>query len=221
MINLLFRCSFPQATLPQGDFNFVQHSQRQWNRRGLRKKISPVVVSHCLRRDDVHQFEAHVFPEAHCALCFWDSPVTVVSGVPPQRSQVTTEASTPSVIRVTSLSSFKCLGVGNSLISLVSLLKCYHKTTRMMDELFRRERNSLFPELRGEEMTVGGAAVSFCGEEFPAYSWKSPVEPLNLFFAPDSPRSDLIVKTSVVGLERLCTPRRAENKGELDPEGLL
>ena len=36
----------------------------------------------------------------------------------------------------------------------------------------RRERNSLFPELRGEDMTVGGAAVSFCGEEFPAYSWK-------------------------------------------------
>ncbi|XP_055426747.1 uncharacterized protein LOC129645509 [Bubalus kerabau] len=28
-------------------------------------------------------------------------------------------------------------GIGNSLISLVSLLKCYHKTTRMMDELFR------------------------------------------------------------------------------------
>lgn len=38
----------------------------------------------------------------------------------------------------------------------------------------RRERNSpvQFPELRREDMRVGGAAVSFCGEEFPAYSWK-------------------------------------------------
>lgn len=52
---------------------------------------------------------------------------------------------------------------------------------------------------------------------FPYHSFQSPVEPLNLFFAPDSPRSDLIVKTSVVGLERLCTPRRAENKGQFVP----
>ncbi|KAI4530857.1 hypothetical protein MG293_018715 [Ovis ammon polii] len=125
---------FLRATLPQGDFNFVQRSQWQWNPRGLRKKMSPFVVSDCLRRDDVHQFEAHVFPEAHCALCFWNSTVTVVNGVPPQ---VTTEALTPSVVRVTYLSSFKRLGIGNSLISLVSLLKCYHKTTRMIDELFR------------------------------------------------------------------------------------
>lgn len=77
-------CLCPRCSFPQGDFNFVHHSQWQWNPRGLRKKMSPLMVSHCPRRGDVHQFHAHLFPEAHCALCFWNSPVSVVSGAPPQ-----------------------------------------------------------------------------------------------------------------------------------------
>ncbi|KAG5197291.1 hypothetical protein JEQ12_010745 [Ovis aries] len=181
--------------------------------------------------------------------------MTLIYFIRPAR--VTTEALTPSVVRVTYLSSFKRLGIGNSLISLVSLLKCYHKTTRMIDELFRKAN-------RAEDSSVSGKckhAATFCFArlhldvnklqnldfnspflEFFECSrvnadnhlrllptcnafhfekirqisqeavTRSPVEPLNLFFASDSPRSDLIVKTSVVGLEWLCTQACGEQR---------